>query len=56
MEKRVLGRTNHRSSIATLGGAVFIYPVETHAGDQFIKYALDRGVNHIDVATPWTGV
>ena len=50
MEKRVLGRTNHRSSIATLGGAVFIYPVETHAGDQFIKYALDRGVNHIDVA------
>ena len=50
MEKRVLGRTNHRSSIATLGGAVFIYPVENHIGDQFIKYALDRGVNHIDVA------
>ena len=50
MEKRVLGRTNHRSSIATLGGAVFIYPIETQVGDQFIKYALDRGVNHIDVA------
>jgi aryl-alcohol dehydrogenase-like predicted oxidoreductase len=50
MEKRVLGRTNHRSSIATLGGAVFIYPVENRIGDQFIKYALDRGVNHIDVA------
>jgi aryl-alcohol dehydrogenase-like predicted oxidoreductase len=50
MEKRVLGRTKHRSSIATLGGAVFIYPIETQAGDQFIKYALDRGVNHIDVA------
>ncbi|MBL7167930.1 aldo/keto reductase [Candidatus Bathyarchaeota archaeon] len=50
MEKRVLGRTNHRSSIATLGGAVFIYPIETHVGDQFIKHALDRGVNHIDVA------
>ena len=50
MEKRVLGRTNHRSSITTLGGAVFIYPVENHIGDQFIKYALDRGVNHIDVA------
>ena len=50
MEKRALGRTNHRSSIATLGGAVFIYPVENRVGDQFIKYALDRGVNHIDVA------
>jgi len=50
MEKRVLGRTNHRSSIATLGGAVFIYPVEKRVGDQFIKYALDRGVNHVDVA------
>jgi len=50
MEKRVLGRTNHRSSITTLGGAVFIYPVENDIGDQFIKYALDRGVNHIDVA------
>jgi aryl-alcohol dehydrogenase-like predicted oxidoreductase len=50
MEKRVLGRTNHRSSIATLGGAAFIYPVENRVGDKFIKYALDRGVNHIDVA------
>ena len=50
MEKRVLGRTGHRSSIATLGGAVFIYPIDTRVGDQFIKYALDRGVNHIDVA------
>ncbi|HUS79082.1 MAG TPA: aldo/keto reductase [Patescibacteria group bacterium] len=49
MERRVLGRTNHRSSIVTLGGAVFIYPVEK-AGDDFVKYALDRGVNHIDVA------
>jgi aryl-alcohol dehydrogenase-like predicted oxidoreductase len=50
MERRVLGKTNHRSSIITLGGAVFIYPVEQEKGDTFVKYALDSGVNHIDVA------
>ena len=50
MERRVLGKTNHRSSIVTLGGAIFIYPVEQEKGDAFMKYALDSGVNHIDVA------
>jgi aryl-alcohol dehydrogenase-like predicted oxidoreductase len=50
MERRVLGKTNHRSSIVTLGGAVFIYPVEQERGDAFVKHALDSGVNHIDVA------
>jgi aryl-alcohol dehydrogenase-like predicted oxidoreductase len=50
MERRVLGRINHRSSIVTLGGAVFVYPVEQQKGDAFLKYALDSGVNHIDVA------
>ncbi|HUV55188.1 MAG TPA: aldo/keto reductase, partial [Candidatus Krumholzibacteriaceae bacterium] len=50
MERRVLGKTNHRSSIVTLGGAVFIYPVEREKGDAFVKHALDGGVNHIDVA------
>jgi len=50
MERRVLGKTNHRSSIVTLGGAVFIYPVEQEKGDAFVKHALDSGVNHIDVA------
>jgi aryl-alcohol dehydrogenase-like predicted oxidoreductase len=50
MERRVLGKTNHRSSIVTLGGAVFIYPVEQEKGDAFVKQALDSGVNHIDVA------
>ena len=50
MERRILGKTNHRSSIVTLGGAVFIYPVEQEKGDAFVKHALDRGVNHIDVA------
>jgi aryl-alcohol dehydrogenase-like predicted oxidoreductase len=50
MERRVLGKTNHRSSIVTLGGAIFIYPIEQEKGDAFVKYALDSGVNHIDVA------
>jgi aryl-alcohol dehydrogenase-like predicted oxidoreductase len=50
MEKRVLGKTGHRSSIITLGGAIFIYPIEKKKGDAFIKYALDHGVNHVDVA------
>jgi aryl-alcohol dehydrogenase-like predicted oxidoreductase len=50
MEQRILGKTNHRSTIITLGGAIFIYPVEQKKGDAFVKYALDSGVNHIDVA------
>lgn len=50
MEKRVLGKTGHRSSIVTLGGAIYVYPVEQKKGDAFVKYALDQGVNHIDVA------
>jgi len=29
---------------------VFIYPIEEKRGDEFVKYALDVGVNHIDVA------
>jgi aryl-alcohol dehydrogenase-like predicted oxidoreductase len=50
MKKRHLGRTGHESTLVTLGGAVFIYPIEEKKGDEFVKYALDRGVNHIDVA------
>ena len=50
MNKRPLGKTRHNSTLVTLGGAVFIYPVEEKKGDEFVKYALDRGVNHIDVA------
>jgi len=50
MKKRRLGRTGHESTLATLGGAVFIYPIEEKRGDEFVKYALDVGVNHIDVA------
>jgi aryl-alcohol dehydrogenase-like predicted oxidoreductase len=50
MKRRALGRTGHESIIVTLGGAVFIYPIGEKEGDGFVKYALDRGVNHIDVA------
>lgn len=50
MEKRPLGRTGHRSTLITLGGAVFIYPLTLKEGDDFIKFALEHGVNHIDVA------
>jgi aryl-alcohol dehydrogenase-like predicted oxidoreductase len=50
MEQRVLGKTDHRSSIITLGGAIFMFPIEQEKGDAFVKYALDSGVNHIDVA------
>jgi len=50
MKRRPLGRTGHDSSLATLGGAPFIYPIPEKEGDEFVKHALDMGVNHIDVA------
>ena len=49
MKKRPLGKTGHSSTLVTLGGAIFIYPLGEE-GDSFVKYALDQGVNHIDVA------
>jgi aryl-alcohol dehydrogenase-like predicted oxidoreductase len=49
MKTRQLGKTGHHSSIVTLGGALFIYPLGEE-GDQFVKYALDKGVNHFDIA------
>lgn len=50
MEKRILGKTGHESTLITLGGAVFIYPIGLKEGDEFIEFALEQGVNHIDVA------
>jgi len=50
MERRSLGRTGQRSTIVSLGGAIFIGKPEQKEADAFIKLALDRGVNHIDVA------
>jgi aryl-alcohol dehydrogenase-like predicted oxidoreductase len=49
METRRLGRTGHHSSVAILGAAAFweATPDEAAAGFQL---ALDRGVNHLDIA------
>jgi len=49
MEKRILGRTGHKSTLITLGGAS-ARPTTHIESDTFIKLALDHGVNHIDVA------
>lgn len=49
MEKRVLGRTGHNSTVIALGGAG-VRPSTRIESDAFIKLALDRGVNHVDVA------
>jgi len=50
MQERPLGRTGHKSTILALGGAVFIGKPEQKQVNALIEHALDRGVNHIDVA------
>lgn len=50
MKKRVLGRTRHSSTLITLGGAVFMFPVSHQEEDEYMKLVLDHGINHIDVA------
>ncbi len=49
MERRRLGRTGHESTVAILGGAAFarVSPAQADAG---FRLALERGVNHLDVA------
>jgi aryl-alcohol dehydrogenase-like predicted oxidoreductase len=49
MEKRALGRTGHKSTLITLGGASASQKTRSES-DRLIKLALDHGVNHIDVA------
>jgi aryl-alcohol dehydrogenase-like predicted oxidoreductase len=49
MERRRLGRTGHQSSVAILGGAACWGASEDEAGD-WLRLALDRGVNHLDIA------
>lgn len=49
MQKRRLGKTGHESSLVTLGGAIFIYPLGDE-GDELVKYAIEKSVNHFDVA------
>ena len=54
MEKRMLGRTGHKSTLITLGGAVARL-INRKEVNSFIKLALDHGVNHIDVAPTYSG-
>jgi aryl-alcohol dehydrogenase-like predicted oxidoreductase len=49
MERRRLGRTEHESSVAVLGGAAFWDASEEQAEEGF-ALALSAGVNHLDVA------
>ncbi len=49
MERRRLGRTGHESSVAVLGGAACWAATVEEAGE-WLRLALDRGVNHLDIA------
>jgi len=52
MDTRRLGRTEHRSSIAILGGAAFAFTTADGIDDARAAFdaALPAGVNHLDVA------
>jgi aryl-alcohol dehydrogenase-like predicted oxidoreductase len=49
MERRVLGRTGHQSSVAILGGAAF-WESTVDIVDAALARALAAGVNHLDIA------
>jgi aryl-alcohol dehydrogenase-like predicted oxidoreductase len=49
MERRMLGRTGHASTIITLGGAA-LRPDTPRAAEAFVHEAFARGVNHVDIA------
>lgn len=49
MQTRRLGRTGHHSSVAVLGAAAFWSSTPDEAAAGF-ALALDRGVNHLDIA------
>lgn len=49
METRRLGRTEHWSSVAILGGAAF-WDASPEATKGIVEMALGAGVNHVDVA------
>jgi diketogulonate reductase-like aldo/keto reductase len=54
VQRRRLGRTGHHSSLVVLGGAAFWSSTPDQAAEGFDR-ALDRGVNHLDIA-PQYGV
>ncbi|MEY2458270.1 MAG: hypothetical protein QOG30_100, partial [Acidimicrobiaceae bacterium] len=49
MERRRLGRTEHESSVAILGGAAYWMSTAEEAKAS-LELALSRGVNHLDIA------
>ena len=49
METRRLGRTEHQSSIAILGGAVF-FKDSSETAEVFFHEAINAGINHLDIA------
>lgn len=49
MEKRVLGRTGHASTVITLGMFGF-GAISQEVADRTLKLILDHGINHIDIA------
>jgi len=49
MQKRVLGRTGHSSSVAIFGGAAF-WDITQSVADTVMEQVIAAGVNHIDVA------
>ncbi len=52
MEKRRLGRLEHRSSVLIYGAAA-LSDVSQDAADRSIQEALDGGINHFDVAADY---
>jgi aryl-alcohol dehydrogenase-like predicted oxidoreductase len=49
VERRRLGRTEHLSSVAVLGGAACWAATPEQAGD-FLRLGSEHGVNHLDIA------
>ena len=49
MQYRRLGKTEHKSSVITLGGAA-LWDVTQEEADAAIQMAIDNGINHFDVA------
>jgi aryl-alcohol dehydrogenase-like predicted oxidoreductase len=49
MQTRRLGRTGHESSVAILGGIVFPF-LDTDQAGEVLRAAVERGVNHLDIA------
>ena len=49
MQTRRLGRTDHQSSIAILGGAAFAADTSDESA-VFLHEAIDAGINHLDIA------